>query len=305
MTTLSLVPAISPRYEGGYGVDKDVARYLTHLRLEGLSDSTIGARRLLLRRLELALPCPVTQATPRMLEDWRASLAFPPATIALYVSHIRCYYSWAVRQGLCPVNPAAAVPVPRKPKRVPRPITEQDLMAALRQAPARIRAWLVLAAWAGLRAKEIACLRAEDIVLHADGPYIHVRWDATKGISERMVPLCPFAAGELAAAGLPSSGWAFRRMDGRPGPNMPHRVSHICADFLHGHGIAATLHKLRHRFATQSLKVSGNLREVQELLGHASITSTEVYTLVEVSAAAATVAALPVPSALAGLPAAA
>jgi site-specific recombinase XerC len=42
--------------------------------------------------------------------------------------------------------------------------------------------------------------------------------------------------------------------------------------------------------------VSGNLREVQELLGHASITSTEVYTLVEVSAAAATVAALPVPA---------
>jgi integrase/recombinase XerC len=91
-------------------------------------------------------------------------------------------------------------------------------------------------------------------------------------------------------------------MDGRPGPNKPHQVSHICADFLHACGIASTLHNLRHRFATQSLKVSGNLREVQELLGHASITSTEVYTLVEVSAAAATVAALPVPSALAGLP---
>jgi integrase/recombinase XerC len=277
-------------------VDEDVSRYLAHLRLQGLSPGTIYARKRLLRRLALALPVPLSQATPQMLEDWRASLTHTPAVIAGYVSHARCYYSWAVTQGLCPSNPAAAVPVPRKPRRLPRPITEADLMAALASAPARIRVWIILAAWAGLRACEIALLRADSIVLSASPPVVHITWDATKGSGERFVPLGPWAVGELAAAGLPSSGWAFGRADGQAGPNRPHRVSQAANTWLHEHGIAATLHQLRHRFATQALHVSGNLREVQELLGHQNIASTTIYTLVEVSAAAQTVAALPVPA---------
>jgi site-specific recombinase XerC len=295
MTRLSLVPAPLPRRKGGT-VDDDVTRYLAHLRLQGLSPGTIYARKRLLIRLQLALPVPLNRATPQMLENWRASLEHTPAVIAGYVSHARCYYSWAVTQGLCPANPAAAVPVPRKPRRLPRPITEADLMAAIVAAPARIRAWLILAGWCGLRAKEIALLRAENLALRASPPAVHITWDATKGNGERLVVLCPWAAAELAAAGLPSSGWAFRRADGRPGPNKPHRVSQAANEFLHEHGIAATLHQLRHRFGTQLLRTSGgNLREVQEALGHQSITSTTIYTLVETSSLAAAVAALPVP----------
>jgi len=294
MTRLSLVPAPSPRAKGG-AVDDDVARYLAHLRLEGLAPGTIYARKRLLHRLALALPVPLTAATPRMLEDWRASLDHTPAVIAGYVSHARCFYSWAVTQGLCPANPAAAVPVPRKPRRLPRPVAEADLMAAIEGAPARIRTWLVLAAWAGLRACEIAGLRAESVVLRASPPVVHVTWDATKGNGERFVPLCPWAAAELAAAGLPASGWAFRRLDGQAGPNRPWRVSQLANDYLHECGIGATLHQLRHRFATQALDACGNVRTVQELLGHQSITSTTIYTLVSQSSAAAAVAALPVP----------
>jgi integrase len=276
-----------------------ITRYLTHMRLKDLSQATISARRLLLRRLAMALPVPLNEATPAMLESWRASIPHLPATIALYVSHIRCYYSWAVDEGLCPANPAANIPVPRKPRRLPRPITEADLMAAISAAPAPVRIWLVLAAWCGLRAKEIAFLRSENIVLNASSPFVRVAWDATKGSGERLVPVVPWAAAELAAAGLPSHGWAFRRLDGRPGPNSPHRLSHIANAFLHDHGIAVTLHALRHRFATQLLRASGgNLREVQEALGHQSITSTTIYTLVEQSSLAASVAKLPVPPAV-------
>jgi integrase/recombinase XerC len=286
-------------------MDDAVIRYLTHLTLRGLAPGTITARRRFLRRLERALGVPLTEAAPAMLTAWRTSLTCTPAVISTYVSHASCFFTWAVAEGLCPANPAAGIPVPRAPRRLPRPISEADLMAAIAQAPPRIRLWLILAAWAGLRACEVAGLRAENIVLRADPPVILVAWDATKGIRERAIPLCPFAVAELAAAGLPARGWAFGRMDGRAGPNKPHRVSHVANDYLRDCGIPATLHQLRHRFGTETYRASRDLRAVQDLMGHADPATTAIYTAVSQPSAIAAVAALPVPQSLAGLPAAA
>jgi len=72
-----------------------------------------------------------------------------------------------------------------------------------------------------------------------------------------------------------------------------HLVSHLCNDHLHSLGINSTLHKLRHRFGTQVLRVSGNLRHAQEALRHRSITSTQIYTQVTNIELAAAVAAVP------------
>jgi site-specific recombinase XerD len=92
-----------------------------------------------------------------------------------------------------------------------------------------------------------------------------------------VVPLSPFVLGELAAAGLPGRGWAFLRRDGMPGPNTPATVSHQANQALHAAGIAATLHQLRHRFASQLYRHSRDLRLVQDLLGHVNLATTAGY----------------------------
>ena len=120
--------------------------------------------------------------------------------------------------------------------------------------------------------------------------------DATKVLAGRVVPLCTFAREAVTAAGLPAPGWAFRRRDGQGGPNTPQRVSHLCNRHLHGCGSTATLHKLRHRFATEFYEASGhNLLALRDALGHLSIQSTTVYTLTGTAAASEAAEKIPAP----------
>lgn len=166
-----------------------------------------------------------------------------------------------------------------------------DLAVALDTAPDRVRPWLVLAAYAGLRACEISGLRACDLMWENEPPLLVV--DQGKGGHARAVPMAPAVATEL--AGAPRSGWLFPRRDGTPGPSPPHLVSRLANQHLHGLGIAHTLHTLRHWFATETLRINGgDLRQTQELLGHQSPVSTAIYTWVDPRAAAVTVAALPI-----------
>jgi len=270
-----------------------VRAHLHHLAMRGLSPVTIGHRQRVLGRLQVSIGMPVADATAADLAAWRASLTVSSGTIAGYVSHVRMFYAWALAGGHIAEDPAAGLPVPRTPQRIPRPISEAGLMEALDCAPRRIRPWLVLAGWAGLRAKEIALLRGENILLHSEPPVLLIASDATKGRRERTVPLCAFAVAELARAGLPVRGLVFRRADGQPMP--PNLVSKLSNQHLHDCGIPATLHQLRHRFGTMTYHVSHDLRSVQEMLGHASPATTAGYAQYDRTEAAAAVNGLPVP----------
>jgi len=272
-----------------------VARHLHWMAMKGRSVTTITARRLALERLAKALPVPLLDALPEHLYDWRAELGLAERTVAQYCSHARQFYAWAAENDLIAGNPAAALPVPRPPRALPRPIAEEDLMAALDAAPDRIRPWIVLAAWCGLRAKEIAYLRRDAILAGAQPPVLIVAADATKGRRERIIPLSAFVLGELAAARLPNSGWAFRRHDGARGPNAPWIVSHLASEFLHSCGIPATLHQLRHRFGTQAYRARRDLLAVQYLMGHEDPVSTAGYAAFDQPEARAAVDAIPAP----------
>jgi integrase len=172
-------------------------------------------------------------------------------------------------------------------------------MRALDHASRRVRPWLVLAAWAGLRACEISGLRRENVLDSAVPPVLLVARDATKGSRERLLPLSPFLLAELQLAGMPSSGYVFRRHDGHPGPNRPWRISQLCNQCLHECGVQATLHQLRHRYGTQLYQSSGHdLRLTQDMLGHASPATTSVYAAWDRAGATAAVDALPVPDRL-------
>jgi integrase/recombinase XerC len=279
---------------GGEGSDA-LERHLEWLQLKGLSASTVRRRRVVLGWVAASLDCTLLEASAGQLQAWRAALSVAPDAVSVYVSHVSQFYRWAVAQGLLGGSPAAALPAPRRARRLPRPIDEEGLALALAAAPPRIRPWLVLAGWAGLRAIEIARLRRENVLDTWAPPVLLIASDATKGHAERLVPLSRFVIRELQPV-LPRRGWAFPRFDGRPGPNTPATVSHLANEHLHECGIAATLHQLRHRFATQAYQAAGgDLRLVQELLGHATPVSTAGYAAYDQAAAAAAVEAIPAP----------
>lgn len=273
-----------------------VADHLDHLRLLNRQESTVIARGRALARLQAKLTVPLLEAGPDELMAWRRSLRkLVPDTIAQYVSHTQEFYRWATRAGWIPADPSTALPVPQLGHRVPRPITEQRLIQALAGASPRIRPWLVLAGWAGLRAKEIALLRREHVLDTVTPPVLIVAQSATKGRNERIVPLSRFVLAELAAAGLPASGYCFRRMDGSSGPNTPQIVSQLANQCLHDQGITETLHQLRHRFGTKAYQVDRDLRAVQAIMGHARPQTTALYADFDPGAAIAAVEGLPVP----------
>lgn len=277
--------------------DAAVNGYLEHLRLSGASETTVYTRQCALARADAAIPAGLLEADQATLLDWRRRLTLADATICQYVSHIRCFYRWACKQGLCAADPAAELPAPRCRRRVPRPIGEDDLFQAVTTAPPRILPWLVLAAWCGLRACEIAGLRREDVLDTAPRPVLLL--ERTKGGAQRVVPLHPYVLAVLRSCGLPASGYVFRRRDGQHGPNTPHQVSQLCNRYLHGRGVTATLHQLRHRFGTETYRASHDLRAVQELLGHASPVTTAGYAAFDSPVQVAAVNALPVPQILA------
>jgi integrase len=273
-----------------------VARHLEHLRLLGRAETTIYDRGRVLHRLGAALPVPVLDATEAHLLAWRAALTVSAKSIGTYVMHIAQFYRFAVAEGLIESSPAEHLPVPRPPQYLPRPIGEADLMRALEQAPPRVRPWLALAAWGGLRACEISALRAQNVVLDGPCPFVLIASDATKGgRHERIVPLSPFLVAELRAAHLPARGFAFPRLDGRPGPMRAWSISKMGCEALHAAGCADTFHSLRHRMLTMAYRASRDLRLVQDLAGHGSPATTALYTLVDRPSAAAAVSAIPVP----------
>lgn len=270
--------------------DKEVREYLKYLALDGKAKLTIYHRERALHRLAAVLPVPLIEADAGMLYDWRASLATADATVAVDVSHVKMFYRWAAGAGLIGASPAEDLPVPRLRRRIPRPITEADLERAILSANARVRIWLILAAFGGFRACEIAALRVEDIRLSGKEPVVIVRG---KGDSERVVHLCDFAARELRAARLPASGLAWRKADGSP--LRAWWVSKLCNEQLHEEGIASTLHKLRARFATALYEGTRDILLVRDEMGHASVQTTEIYTLASNASAKAAVNKLPVP----------
>jgi integrase len=285
---------VSPLLTVGGSMPGVVEEHLEYLRLAGRARTSRYARRRALARLQAAAGLPLLELTRADLLAWRAGLAVDDDVVRQYVSHAHQFYAWAVGAGYLPASPAENIPVPRRTQRLPRPMADAQLFAAVSGAPERILPWLVLAAWCGLRAKEIALLRRENVLDTGQPPCLLIAHDATKGRRERVVPLCSYAAGVLLPL-LPSSGWVFRRRDGRPGPNTPATVSHLSNAYLHKAGITATLHQMRHRYGTTAYRLSRDLRELQDLMGHARPETTAGYVLIDQSAAIAWLEEMPVP----------
>ena len=216
---------------------------------------------------------PLTSATTEEIEAWLDSCRLGPSGRHTYLKHLRSFYAFAHRSRLIRKNPAGGIPLPRVPKALPHPIPEEELALALEQADPRMRAWLALAAYEGLRCCEIVGLRAEH-VLGGSQPRLVVA--EGKGGDPRVLPLNPVVEAALRAYGMPKKGYVFTRQDGQPLKSAT--VSARISAYLHGMGIDYSAHSGRHAFGTEVYRRSHDIRLAQELLGHASLHTTQIYT---------------------------
>ncbi|AXH45803.1 tyrosine integrase [Gordonia phage GEazy] len=240
----------------------------------GRGDRTIKLRRMHLEYLSEFIKCDPFVATEAQLEQWQDSL--PRQQIRIKTSYIRPYYTWAHARGLRPDNPAALLVTPDARRTIPRPISTDDLALAVRLATPRMRAWMLLAAYGGLRAKEIAHLMVEDFIVDGECVYIHLR--RTKGEVERMTAI-PFWVWEAIMFEMPAVGPCWRRLRGT-GPVTPQQICQATNLHLHACGVRSTLHTLRHWAGTQAVDSTDNLRLAQEYLGHRNPEMTAGYSRV-------------------------
>ena len=205
----------------------------------------------------------------------------------------RSFARFLERNGKGKVAALAAVSTPKLPRTLPKPlaasaavqITDAGLREGETREPwiiARDAAVLALLYGSGLRISEALGLKRKDYAANADALIV-----LGKGSKTRMVPLLPQVAKLIAGyialcpAELPPDGPLFI---GARGGNLSPRVIQLAMARLRGAlGLpeTATPHALRHSFATHLLARGGDLRSIQELLGHASLSTTQIYTAVD------------------------
>lgn len=251
-----------------------VEQFLEYQVRAGMRPATIANRRLFL--LQLQRHVNLAAATTDDLQRWLDALDLQPRTRVVYVATMRAFYLWACREGLVGVNPAVGLVRPRLPRLMPRPVSEADVVRALEGTHGMLRAWLVLAAYQGLRCYEMAHQLGSDVyddrLIVSDG----------KGGHQRMLPLHALTADAL--AGFPRSGLLFVMNCGRPW--RAGTISMYVSRHLRSRGVDASAHQLRHRFATRVYAQSHDLLLTQTLLGHQSPLSTAIYAAVDQSDAA-------------------
>ncbi len=256
----------------------DLREHLVWMRLCGRSDRTLLCRRRAVVRLAEHLGHDPGLAEFEALYCWQLVLAQTSLhAVRWQTALVRPFFTWLHRKGRRADNPAALLPMPRLGKGLPRPMDETNVAVMIAEAPPRLLPWLVLAAWSGLRAFQIANLRVEDFRVDARGRvWVLVRG---KGGDAHSVPV-PSTAWQIVAPCLPESGPCWRRRIGI-GPVTNKHVSEYCNRFLRSIGIRDSLHSLRHRAATLMLDASGrDVRLVQDFLGHAQLSTTQIYTKV-------------------------
>jgi site-specific recombinase XerD len=222
------------------------------------------------------------------------------AAIQLRFSALRTFYRFLVRQGRVAVSPIRNIPMPRMPKRLPQFLTVQqaiDLLNAplklLESAPESQRRGEARSAWlrdaailetmysCGLRVSELCGLKVGDIDWNQR--LVRVRG---KGKKERLLPIGEPALRAIdvywksLAVPVMGASPAFLARPGKGAPMYPRLVQLRLKTCLLAAGLDPHLtpHKLRHSFATHLLDAGADLRSVQELLGHAHLATTQVYT---------------------------
>jgi integrase/recombinase XerD len=288
-------------------LDGWIDEFISYIRFEkGLSENTVAAYG---RDLNLWREfCATAKVDPRavkpkdltvFLELLRAgkppaSKAFSPSSVARLVVSLRGLYRFLLREGRVDSDPTAGLGVPKLPRSLPKAIPIEDVERLIELPDSsplgrRDKALLEVLYGTGVRISELAALDLDDV--NIDDGSVLVR--AGKGNKARLVPMGRAARravgdyltvtrADLVKKSKQSTGQAALFLNARGG-----RLSRQgCWKILKGYARAGDMadkvspHTLRHSFATHMLDAGADIRAVQELLGHASLATTQVYTLV-------------------------
>jgi site-specific recombinase XerD len=248
--------------------------FLAYMRAQRRTPATIRTYTSILWHAHRDLPQGLPLANERELVLWLAG-DWSARTQHLYTCAVAAFFDWCTTHGVIDFNPAVNLPRPRLPRLIPRPATPEQVATILTQAPQPVLLWSAIACYSGARAIEIAGIdRERDIADQS----LRLRG---KGGKERVVPLHPRLRAILGAWRGPVAEVGERRLSNQAWKSY-RRI-----------GVETSIHRLRAFFATELLKVGVDSRIVQELLGHASLATTQIYTLVSPGQMSAAVARLP------------
>jgi integrase/recombinase XerD len=281
-----------------------VGAYLDHLTVErALAANTLSSYRRDLRRYIAALGVDdLAEVTPARVADYLAGLRegdadhppLSPASAARAVSAVRGLHRFAVREGLVPDDPAREIVPPTPPRRLPKALAVDEIEAILRAVDGdgplvlRDRALLEFLYGTGARISEAVGAAIDDLDLDEGTALLH-----GKGGRSRLVPVGGYARAAVEAylvRGRPvlvraGRGTPVVFLNSRGGPLSRQSAWTILRRAAERAGLdqaRISPHTLRHSYATHLLDGGADVRVVQELLGHASVTTTQVYTLVTV-----------------------
>jgi integrase/recombinase XerD len=286
-------------------IETEVSRYLDHLTVErGLSANTISAyRRDLARYTRFLASRDVTdpsQVDESLVRSFLASVSasthgdderpYRATSVARTLSSVRSFHRSLLRDGVTDRDPATGVAQPKLPRSLPHPLSVAEVERLLdasdtsTAAGRRDVAILELLYGSGLRVSELTGLDVDDVDLEEGSVRV-----LGKGGKEREVPLGRYGR-EAVERYLITARPAFVTGRGRGALFLNQRGGRLsrqsCDRMVRAAARAAgidrhvSLHTLRHSFATHLLEGGADVRVVQELLGHASVATTQIYTLV-------------------------
>lgn len=285
----------------GDAVNRELDQFIRHLRIErGLTKNTLLAyQRDLASYLEfietegLASALDVNIATLERFDSFLHQSALGAASRARKLSAVRGFHRYLFVEGLTATNPSAMIRAPRQPLRLPKALSTEQVLALLAAAgpmpdeewrdpeSARNRTILELLYATGARVSELVGLDVDDV---AEPDFAKV---LGKGGKERLVPIGSYARRALdsylirarpayvGAAGDPA---LFLNKFGKRLSRQS--IWQVINDAGEAIKLEVSPHSLRHSFATHLLEGGADVRVVQELLGHASVATTQIYTMI-------------------------
>jgi integrase/recombinase XerD len=276
--------------------------YLRHLAIErGLSKNTLSAYKADLAKYRDFLEhygfSELSITRPQLSDflQWLNSQNLRAASSARILAAVRGYQKYLLLENLRTDDPSQQIKSPKLPKRLPKALTQSQVMALLSASGPepddetadvlrlRNRAILELMYSSGCRVSEVAQLDLDEMV---QGGWVRIRG---KGSKERLVPVGSFAQRAVDAY-LVRSRPLLAAKAGGPALFLNQRGSRLSRQSIweiiqsagESCGLTVSPHSLRHSFATHLIEGGADVRVVQELLGHASVATTQIYTLVTI-----------------------
>lgn len=284
-----------------------IAGYLAHVSIErGLATNTVSAYRRDLGRYQSWCAARgierVQDVTENDVADFAASLrqatadvpALSAASASRVVVAVRSFHRFAAREGTTSIDPALHVRPPGIPRRLPKALAYEQVLALIENSGdietpigLRDRALVEFLYGTGTRISEVVGLDVDDVDLETLTVIV-----TGKGSKQRILPL-----GEVAALAVDSylvrgrpalaakgHGAARLFLNSLGRPLSRQSAYKVVIDAAHRSGLTRAIgpHTLRHSFATHLIERGADVRVVQELLGHASVTTTQIYTMVTV-----------------------